>query len=86
MGKTFVPEHLRRGGNPEELTGLAYQHPEAYHDELSERALEREQGRERERAGGENAAGRGVTPVTERVPKTKAKLEEGCGDMNERED
>jgi len=86
VGKTFVPEHLRRGGNPEELTGLAYQHPEAYHDELSERALEREQGRERERAGGENAAGRGVTPVTERVPKTKAKLEEGCGDMNERED
>ena len=30
VGKTFVPKHLLRGGNPEELTGLQYQHPEKY--------------------------------------------------------
>lgn len=30
VGKTFVPKHLLRGGNPEELTGVLYQHPEKH--------------------------------------------------------
>ena len=99
VGKTFVPKHLRRGGNPEELTGLLYQHPEAYHDELSERALEKARATvpEAERAevpdvrpAPSEPAVPGTSPSrgTSRSTASTAStaMEETYGDMNSRED
>lgn len=79
VGKTFVPKHLLRGGNPDEMTGVQYQHVETQPVDTGS-----------ERAGQVKAAAvprMPPTPKATRSPSSKGYDMDACYDaLNERED
>ena len=79
VGKTFVPKHLLRGGNPDEMTGVQYQHVETQTVDTGS-----------ERAGQVKAATvprMPPTPKATRSPSSKGYDMDACYDaLNERED
>ena len=93
VGKTFVPKHLLRGGNPDEITGVQYQHAEKYRGDGQD--IDRQGGTEPEdtgRVGGGRAKAAVVprltpAPQAAKPPGSKGYDMDACYDaLNERED